>query len=486
MRKLLYTIFIMLIPVLSLAQQTIFTEDFESPVVTPNLSYPPDYFFQDGSGTPYRASPSPYPRWLRSDNGFGNAAAGVHTNAGFSGQKLGLRYTNSGYSTDEGEIGTIDLFYAKYTMTCEVVERVVLSNTGGVYKVQLVAYASGSDRQNFGTSGDVFDGEFLAEATGTTTSNDTLTLTYTTDPILDADLEGYDLGIRVDGATSSASYDDFEITYEPIVPYVKEINKAVVISGKLFVPSGATPKIATLWTPADIDTVAWYDAYTTASIGFSAGTSVSAWYDKSGNGYDLTQTSGSEQPTYIASDPLMNNYPTVFSGDNIAQQMNSGTISGSVKRAYFVTYQGAGTNLTWSTHGSIFAVPAGSLTRLTGRQNDFEIWDNQSANNFDLNGSTYRNGDQNNVAPPNTLGTLPMPATLWRTTSATNYTGQIWRVLGNSGPGWASYYGGLSELIFTDGTEDLATQQKIEGYLAWKWGIQDNLPSDHPYKNRRP
>ena len=33
---------------------------------------------------------------------------------------------------------------------------------------------------------------------------------------------------------------------------------------------------------------------------------------------------------------------------------------------------------------------------------------------------------------------------------------------------------------------DITTVEKIEGYLAWKWGLVDNLPSDHPYKDGRP
>jgi hypothetical protein len=28
----------------------------------------------------------------------------------------------------------------------------------------------------------------------------------------------------------------------------------------------------------------------------------------------------------------------------------------------------------------------------------------------------------------------------------------------------------------------LATRQKLEGYLAWKWGLAANLPPDHPYR----
>ena len=29
-------------------------------------------------------------------------------------------------------------------------------------------------------------------------------------------------------------------------------------------------------------------------------------------------------------------------------------------------------------------------------------------------------------------------------------------------------------------------RQQTEGYLAWKWGLQGNLPSNHPYKNNPP
>ena len=37
----------------------------------------------------------------------------------------------------------------------------------------------------------------------------------------------------------------------------------------------------------------------------------------------------------------------------------------------------------------------------------------------------------------------------------------------------------------TGGT-DLTELEKAEGYLAWKWGLVGNLPSNHPYKNSPP
>ena len=37
----------------------------------------------------------------------------------------------------------------------------------------------------------------------------------------------------------------------------------------------------------------------------------------------------------------------------------------------------------------------------------------------------------------------------------------------------------------TGGT-DITEFQKAEGYLAHKWGLTGNLPSDHPFKNISP
>ena len=35
-------------------------------------------------------------------------------------------------------------------------------------------------------------------------------------------------------------------------------------------------------------------------------------------------------------------------------------------------------------------------------------------------------------------------------------------------------------IIIEDVSEE--TRQKMEGYLAWKWGLEMNLPSGHPYE----
>lgn len=45
---------------------------------------------------------------------------------------------------------------------------------------------------------------------------------------------------------------------------------------------------------------------------------------------------------------------------------------------------------------------------------------------------------------------------------------------------WGGY---ISEIIFVQGLDN---RTRVEGYLAHKWGLTANLPSDHPYKNYPP
>jgi hypothetical protein len=48
------------------------------------------------------------------------------------------------------------------------------------------------------------------------------------------------------------------------------------------------------------------------------------------------------------------------------------------------------------------------------------------------------------------------------------------------------YVGDYYEIIMVSGLMDISEQQKIEGFLANKWGLTADLPLDHPYKNNAP
>jgi hypothetical protein len=46
--------------------------------------------------------------------------------------------------------------------------------------------------------------------------------------------------------------------------------------------------------------------------------------------------------------------------------------------------------------------------------------------------------------------------------------------------------GGIGEIVIFSNVLSQTYRQKIEGYLAWKWGIQANLPPGHPYLSSAP
>ena len=71
------------------------------------------------------------------------------------------------------------------------------------------------------------------------------------------------------------------------------------------------------------------------------------------------------------------------------------------------------------------------------------------------------------------------------TTSTTDF--DFNGVVANLGGKWldttgGTYNGALAELIFVDGVMSTFDRQKMEGYLAWKWGLEGSLPSGHPYE----
>ena len=51
------------------------------------------------------------------------------------------------------------------------------------------------------------------------------------------------------------------------------------------------------------------------------------------------------------------------------------------------------------------------------------------------------------------------------------------------GPGFIGY---IYEVMMYNSSLSTAQRQQVEGYLAWKWGIQGNLPATHPFKNFPP
>jgi hypothetical protein len=234
-----------------------------------------------------------------------------------------------------------------------------------------------------------------------------------------------------------------------------------------------------LWTPAEITTELWLDASDASTITIATG--VSQWDDKSGNGYHFTQATASAQPALSTAalngldvitfdginDFLRNTSSSLAQPINIFVVAQTNVISGTTGSRQYV-FDGVTTNTNrnllalrgnQTNNPSIWAF-LGWLPHTVATTNTYELYTCGFAgassfigvNGVDVTG----NPGTNNLTSGITLGT--------------NY-------LLNAD--WLS--GGIAELVITTGDVDIT-----EGYLAWKWGLEGDLPVGHPYKTAAP
>jgi hypothetical protein len=74
------------------------------------------------------------------------------------------------------------------------------------------------------------------------------------------------------------------------------------------------------------------------------------------------------------------------------------------------------------------------------------------------------------------------------TTVGVSYTAGIPSLIcaGDGGPPTSLFTGNIHEILGFSTILSAADRQTVEGYLAWKWGLQANLPATHPYRNTSP
>jgi len=261
-------------------------------------------------------------------------------------------------------------------------------------------------------------------------------------------------------------------------------------SGNLLLKNGMviTGSQKNNWTPADITTALWLDAADASTITESGG-AVSQWNDKSGNNYHVSQATAADQPT-VSTDA--GNASLLFDGTSEYLRHDvSGTIT--YPSSTFIVCR----NTDTANAGHIFSVNDSSLSDRyhTLTQRDFSGQSilyqiRQGSNNPYINAASSFNteiiGAVSNASNDHELfsnGTsVGTDTNAWPAPSYDNITiGRLRYQLS------AQYFvGHVHEIIWIRQSLDLATRQRIEGYLAHKWGLTANLPADHPYKTAIP
>jgi hypothetical protein len=247
-----------------------------------------------------------------------------------------------------------------------------------------------------------------------------------------------------------------------------------------------------IWTPANITTALWLDANDEPSVTQSSNL-VSQWDDKSGNGRHISQSTVARRPAYQTntlnskavikfstagtSDILTTSssgasgvanisfvalfkYVSVTSDDAViwfgSETANAGRIlirpnAGSNYR--FDTYtQGATSNL---------AIDVGNFHFVTAVQNGQSV-------------SMWRDGVADSTLPRTISGSIA------------NIGTNLFALGGAATANGAFSNCEIAEAVFFYSAVSTDTRQRVEGYLAHKWGLTANLPSDHPYKTVGP
>lgn len=212
----------------------------------------------------------------------------------------------------------------------------------------------------------------------------------------------------------------------------------------------------------------------------STGTTIATWYDKSGNSYNGASF-GSGTPTMSANGIVFNGtrcynillYTCAPSTETIFIVVNTGTIPTS-SAVDLVSGKVVGNRqFQLNRFTNRFEInrigtggPAGTAAIPINTRFMYDFTYNQTNTSAYLNGTTDINGQSSLVYNSNTNTVI----------GGTIFNGSLVNAL----------TGTISEVVIYNSSLGTTDRQIVEGYLAWKWGIESSLPAGHPYKSAPP
>lgn len=238
-----------------------------------------------------------------------------------------------------------------------------------------------------------------------------------------------------------------------------------------------------LWRPNEVGSnlAIWLDAEDAASITLN-GATVSQWNDKSGNGRNVVQPTAILQPTYTAG--AINIHPAM-TFDSTRWMENISFVIPTATVSTFIVYQdtlGVSSTrrmlnyyvLPYSSGSVIFASASAGYRNPENSGTVFTYQSSPTILSYTRSSTTLQQ-----VWIDGTFGNQT-------TNTTTNFTTSNLMV-GNDGGGFGGPFNGLiAEVVVMTQPISAVLREKVEGYFAWKWDLQANLPVDHPYKSLPP
>jgi len=224
-------------------------------------------------------------------------------------------------------------------------------------------------------------------------------------------------------------------------------------------------------------TLIWLDASDSSTVTHSTAATqkVSEWRDKSGNGHHVTQSTGWKQ--YVYNLTPLNNLNTMQADTN--RVMRSTTPNpGDFRDVYIVSRWDGGTAFAWE---ALFTggVHNNANQGIQGQGSSQKLYyNNPFYDDVVFNGSAHTITD-------NILSGMTDPFIInVRANSQVAVDG--FAVTGDRSLAGREWKGIVAEILVFNTKLSDDDRYGVEGYLAHKWGLQGNLPSNHIYKTTAP
>ena len=236
----------------------------------------------------------------------------------------------------------------------------------------------------------------------------------------------------------------------------------------------------------------WLDAADSTTLTINGTINATQWRDKSSNRYIGTGFGTNSGPSYVTN--YLNGLPSLlFNGTNqyfnFGTEVNFGTtdfsvftvinfLANGVYKWFFSKNQSSAPTIQFNlTNGNVLN---GIYGYGTGGVGSFGI-----AGGYTPTTGTYLLSFSNGRTSSSTLhvnGTLQVTNSSASALTLDNGS-PFYVARGDGGGYWDSY---ISEILIYKSTLTPIQRQQIEGYLAWKWSLQANLPASHPFYNAPP
>jgi hypothetical protein len=261
----------------------------------------------------------------------------------------------------------------------------------------------------------------------------------------------------------------------------------------------ASSSVLPAFTPSDVSNLTcWLDATTglfDATSGGSAVTSnagaVARWEDQSGNGRHFTQATSNDRPTLRTS--VLNSKSIVrFDGtnDKLTGAAASNFIS-STAHSVFVVGKAASVStnsINSYENAALYGDTGGFMSiyfRSTGLVGAY-VWDGNddtATRSYTINTNAIFYSELSSASIRARLNGGAEAATASGSTQGTGNTMQVGRQYNTN-----SYClnGDIAEILFYNVGLSSTDREKVEGYLAHKWGLTASLPAGHPYRTVAP